>query len=156
SLFVLAALGPVLGLGLALFTPEAAAATVVNLNTGVAGGSVYAGTFFANAASDAATSVATIPPAPAPPPPAADSLAFLTTVVGPNGPAPIPPWIPNDATSQWIGPGNHGQADPVLNPALAASTHFKAGYTAATGSAPQGFYYYTTTFTLDALGPGLV
>ncbi|MEX2188867.1 MAG: PEP-CTERM sorting domain-containing protein [Pirellulales bacterium] len=47
-----------------------------------------------------------------------------------NGEFPIPPWIPNSATSRWISPKLDGA-----------------------GNAEEGFFYFQTTFDLTGLDP---
>jgi len=122
-----------------LLSSQQARADVV-LNSGVA---TYSGGYVAIPAtvqSDAqlATYLTTHPVVPAP---AFDSTFTPVPVV--NG-FPIPPWVANNASSNWIGPNLHGAADAAGTPPL-ANFNFP-GYNPNTSS-PQGEFYYTTTFT---------
>jgi len=147
-----------LGLGLCLGTSPAKADINISTSPGLpAGGTadpIYTAAFYTN------TAILGIPgpvfptgfvdgaPAPGPgglptsagPAPGAVLVGF-TPVVVPNGGFPIPPWVSDTTSSSWIAPTATGGSTSALAPYLAT------GFSAAT-SAPQGYFYYNTSFTL--------
>lgn len=56
---------------------------------------------------------------------------------------PIPPWMANGPNSSWIAPTSNGASTAALAPFVNTA----AGYSPTTSS-PQGFFAYTTTFSL--------
>jgi len=80
--------------------------------------------------------------------PAASTFAPVTVVPG----FPIPPWMPNGPNSSWIGPTSNGAAGAAGVPPLAPFVNTAGGFS-PTVSSPQGFFAYSTSFTLGALPP---
>jgi len=77
----------------------------------------------------------------------APASTFAPVVVVP--PFPIPPWMANGPNSSWIGPTSNGAAGGAGVPPLGGFVNTGAGYSSVS-SAPQGFFAYTTAFTLGA------
>ena len=123
------------------------ASAQIDLATGVAAGSTYTAGYVqvpSTVQSDTqlATYLTAHPVVAAP----AFTAGPIATVVVPNGGFPIPPWVPDNATSAWIAPtANGGSAGTTLAPFVNTA----AGYS-PTISSPQGLFYYTTTFTIGA------
>jgi hypothetical protein len=67
-----------------------------------------------------------------------------------NVTSPPGPW--GVFSTPWIGPTSNGDGGSAL-PSGGAAGPFYLNGTNSTFSAPQGFYYYTTTFTLTTPGP---
>jgi hypothetical protein len=123
------------------FCSNPAAANTVTLDTGT---QTYSLGFFGNST---ATSDGTIPATPAPFP--SFTVPGLTPVNVPTASAP-PQW--GVFSTPWIAPTSNGDGGTPLSSGGPAGPFYLNG-TNSTSSAPQGFYYYTTTFTLMAPGP---
>jgi hypothetical protein len=63
-------------------------------------------------------------------------------------------WAPASTGSSWLGPNSIGTSAGVggTPTSLDAASNFVPGFSSATGSAPQGLYYYSTTFALPTPG----
>ena len=137
---------------MALFMTSQAAKADVVLNTPDA----YTGSYFQNAAILGWTTNAQVSAFMTA---NGATLASFTTATGPASSVfapvvvvpgfPIPPWMPNTASSSWIGPSPNGAADGAGVPPLAPFVNTGAGFSSAVSS-PQGFFAYTTTFNLGA------
>jgi PEP-CTERM motif len=137
SFALVAAVGMAASIVLCLGSNPAAANTVV-INSGTA---TYSLGFLGN-------STTTADPPPAPPAPFPSfTVSGLTAV---NVTSPPPQW--GVFSTPWIGPTSNGDGGSAL-PSGGAAGPFYLNGTNSTFSAPQGFYYYTTTFTLTAPGP---
>jgi hypothetical protein len=140
SVTMVAAIGLAAGVVLGLCSTPAAANTVV-IDSGTA---TYSLGFVGN-------STQTSDPPPAIPaggqtPSGGFTVSGLTAV---NVTSPNPAW--GVFTNPWIGPSSNGNGDGALPSSGNAGPFYLNGTTPTTG-APQGFYYYTTTFTLSG-GP---
>jgi hypothetical protein len=122
---------------LGLCSNPAAANTVV-INSGTA---TYSLGFLGN------STTTTDPPPPPPAPFPTFTVSGLTAV---NVSSPPPQW--GVFSTPWIGPSSNGDGDGPLTSSGAAGPFYLNG-TNSTFSAPQGFYYYTTTFTLTGGAP---
>jgi hypothetical protein len=127
-LIVLAA---ALGIAVAISSNQAKANSVL-LNTGEATSLSYSIGYLDGTA-----------PSPLPPFPPSPTITVPAVTVT----TPPSPWLANGPNSNWIGPNATGTAAGTL----LTGGDFQPGFNATT-SAPQGFYYYTTTFSLSG-GP---
>jgi hypothetical protein len=137
---------------------QAMAASTVNLSTGPAGNG-YSLAYLTNTTITAATDPTVVP--------LANTLGqFAGTTTTGITPATIGSatvsaygWLPASTGASWIGPNSIGTSFGVTGtggttPNLDASSNFVSGFNsnggALGGSAPQGLYYYSTTFSLTA------
>jgi hypothetical protein len=154
--FLVAGIGSAASAVLDVCSRQAMAASVINLDsnqTTGSTGSTYSLGYVTNTTITSATDNTVVP--------LANSLGATPTLTTAGlTPALIGAstvssfgWSQASTGSSWLGPNSVGTANGVTGTptALNASANFVSGFVPAT-SAPQGFYYYTTTF---ALTPGI-
>lgn len=125
---------------------QAMAASTVNLDSGV---STYSLSYVNNLTITAATDSTVVPTANALGASPTFTTQNLTPVVVPPATVTTIGWAQASTGASWLSANNVGTAAGVTGTptALDAPGNFGTGFTAS-NSAPQGFYYYTTTFTL--------
>jgi len=142
--FVLvAAIGTAASLMLEVCSRQATAASV-GINTGVASyslGYITNTTITTNAGVTAAAASLVASPV--------FNASIAAVPIIPAATAASYGWVAPSAGSNWVGPNSVGTA---AGTSLDVSSFFVSPFTSAQ-SAPQGFYYYTTTFSLVAPGP---
>jgi hypothetical protein len=158
---LVAAIGSATGLVLDSCSHQAMAASVINLDsnqTTGSTGSTYGLGYITNTTITSATDSTVVPLANSlGATPTFTSGGITPSVVSAATAAAIG-WAPASAGSSWLGPNSIGTALGVggTPTSLNASSNFVTGFSAALGSAPQGLYYYSTTFALTAGTYGVV
>jgi hypothetical protein len=155
---LVAAIGSAASLALDVCGHQAMAASTVSLNS-TAG--VYSLSYLTNTTITAATDGTVVALANTLGASAGTTTTGITTATISSATASTYGWLPASTGAAWIGPNSIGTSFGVVGaggttPNLDASSNFVSGFNsnggALGGSAPQGLYYYSTTF---ALTPGV-